>query len=572
MAERMQAAIPALVLAFAASAILAQAEEPRFCPPTVRESKDGGFTITGMVRYKKTGDTDAVVLSEGDVIRVIGTVNVLGKTVNGGEAGAYAVLINGALHVAGDTLKDPQTGSRYKVAFTPEGQYKPERIDSPASLGKPEASVKQKAPSPSPAHSAQQSIVSVPGNLRGLVLDVILTGDTKATRLVECHCLCSHFFCSQSDYSAWVETPAGILLEIDPTPGAEIKRDAGDLWTTFGSALRVSGKLALSSIQGKTSEGKDLLLKPSDITSLRFVSENYQKDDRRATMFEKARQKAQMYATVSHGGTHYEGIADVVLDYSRFGVVYSIPLSRSSATPADLMADAQDKTGLLAADVLAFAGHADRNGFPLWHMRAGGKTINGFVKTRLFGEQQSPKDSYLVLWPLSGRARVAIPLLSGTGAELRFNALETASTFTAPAAVGSSPGGKGGAGPRKADTSKPQQAGQDREERGAAIGETLLLPPFDVPLNGQNEVRVRNPNDFEVTAGLRAARAGVDFAVPANGVKSVFVPDGRYDIYFVYSSNPDALFQGDSFALKGNGVEIQIVKVVGGNYGIRRVK
>jgi len=48
-------------------------------------------------------------------------------------------------------------------------------------------------------------------------------------------------------------------------------------------------------------------------------------------------------------------------------------------------------------------------------------------------------------------------------------------------------------------------------------------------------------------------------------------PDGRYDIYFVYSSKPDALFQRDSFTLNGNGVEIQIIKVVSGNYSIRQV-
>jgi len=99
-----------------------------------------------------------------------------------------------------------------------------------------------------------------------------------------------------------------------------------------------------------------------------------------------------------------------------------------------------------------------------------------------------------------------------------------------------------------------------------------LFPPYKHELEGANEVRVRNPNDFDVTAGLRFGNKGTDFEVPANGSASVFVRDGRYDIYFIYSNKPDALFQGDSFTLQGNGVEIQIVKVVGGNYGIRRVK
>lgn len=89
---------------------------------------------------------------------------------------------------------------------------------------------------------------------------------------------------------------------------------------------------------------------------------------------------------------------------------------------------------------------------------------------------------------------------------------------------------------------------------------------------GGNEVRVRNPNDFSVRAGIRSGGKGKNLEVATNGVASAFVPDGRYDIYFVYSSKPDALFQGDSCTLNGNGVKIQIVKVVSGNYSIRQVK
>ncbi len=102
--------------------------------------------------------------------------------------------------------------------------------------------------------------------------------------------------------------------------------------------------------------------------------------------------------------------------------------------------------------------------------------------------------------------------------------------------------------------------------------DSAILPPFESKLEGANEVRIRNPNTFSVVAGLRMRNKGIDFKVSAKGKASVFVPDGSYDIYFVYSSKPDALFQGDSFTLNGNGVEIQIVEVVGGNYGIRRVK
>ena len=98
------------------------------------------------------------------------------------------------------------------------------------------------------------------------------------------------------------------------------------------------------------------------------------------------------------------------------------------------------------------------------------------------------------------------------------------------------------------------------------------LPHFKKPLVGPNEVRVKNPNHFDVKVGLRDGDRGKNFEVAANGMASVFVPNGAYKIYFIYSNKPGALFQGNDFSLNNNGIEIQIVKVVGGNYGIRQIK
>jgi len=97
-------------------------------------------------------------------------------------------------------------------------------------------------------------------------------------------------------------------------------------------------------------------------------------------------------------------------------------------------------------------------------------------------------------------------------------------------------------------------------------------PSFTGQLHGSREVRVKNPNEFSVKVGLRSHGKGRDFIVAKNDKTSVSVPDGAYDIYFRYSTDPTGLYQGDSFRLSGNGVEIQIVKVVNGNYGIRKVK
>ena len=98
------------------------------------------------------------------------------------------------------------------------------------------------------------------------------------------------------------------------------------------------------------------------------------------------------------------------------------------------------------------------------------------------------------------------------------------------------------------------------------------LPSYSGELMGSNEVRVSNPNGFTVTIGLRSQGKGKNFTVSPNAKNSAFVPDGKYDVYFSYSTDLQGLYQGDAFLLKENGVEIHIVKVVNGNYGIHKVK
>ena len=97
-------------------------------------------------------------------------------------------------------------------------------------------------------------------------------------------------------------------------------------------------------------------------------------------------------------------------------------------------------------------------------------------------------------------------------------------------------------------------------------------PKYSGELSGRNPIRVRNPNDFSVKVGLRSSGKGKDFSVPARDVNTVYVPDGSYEIFFNYSSDPKSLYKGDNFTLSQNGVEIKIVKVVHGNYGIRKVE
>ena len=97
------------------------------------------------------------------------------------------------------------------------------------------------------------------------------------------------------------------------------------------------------------------------------------------------------------------------------------------------------------------------------------------------------------------------------------------------------------------------------------------FPRFTTPLRGRNEIRVKNPNGFDVTAAIRSGYRGIDLNVPALGYNAVFIPDGDYEIYFIFSSDPESLYQGDNFTLSGYGFEIEVVRAMDGNYGIRRI-
>jgi hypothetical protein len=100
-----------------------------------------------------------------------------------------------------------------------------------------------------------------------------------------------------------------------------------------------------------------------------------------------------------------------------------------------------------------------------------------------------------------------------------------------------------------------------------------LLPPYDeeIPDSAQNEIRINNPNEIWVFVGIRRDGQGRNFSVPGMSLSSLRVPGGSYQIYFVYSDRPEDLYQGDDFSLHNNIIEIRLVQVTDGNYGINKV-
>jgi hypothetical protein len=87
-----------------------------------------------------------------------------------------------------------------------------------------------------------------------------------------------------------------------------------------------------------------------------------------------------------------------------------------------------------------------------------------------------------------------------------------------------------------------------------------------------NQIRIMNSHEFPIKVGLRSGDKGRDSIVPSIGEASFFVPDGKYDIYFQYATDPGSLYQGDSFEVSSSKVEIQLKSMGAGDYKIRKIK
>jgi hypothetical protein len=91
-------------------------------------------------------------------------------------------------------------------------------------------------------------------------------------------------------------------------------------------------------------------------------------------------------------------------------------------------------------------------------------------------------------------------------------------------------------------------------------------------LIGQNTLRINNPNACGVNVMVRSGSKGTDFTVEPRSTKAVNVPDGNYSIFFIYSNRKGEIYQGESFALNGYGIELRVTENPSGNYLIRRVR
>jgi hypothetical protein len=114
--------------------------------------------------------------------------------------------------------------------------------------------------------------------------------------------------------------------------------------------------------------------------------------------------------------------------------------------------------------------------------------------------------------------------------------------------------------PRKysEEEEKPQVVKQTTSSRRAK------LPGYTYNLrDGSYEITIYNPLDTSVKLGLRSGKRGKDITIPAGGVRTVKVPRGDYQFYYIKDNEPTEVQQGGSVQIDGlfvGDVEITLLK------------
>ncbi len=102
----------------------------------------------------------------------------------------------------------------------------------------------------------------------------------------------------------------------------------------------------------------------------------------------------------------------------------------------------------------------------------------------------------------------------------------------------------------------------------------LVPPPPPGPrrLFGYNRLRVSNGGDSDVDVEVESGDRRVRFHVRTGEARTVGLPNGVFDIFFVFADRPAERYQGDSFTLRGRSMELRLGTATRGNYSLRRVR
>jgi len=101
------------------------------------------------------------------------------------------------------------------------------------------------------------------------------------------------------------------------------------------------------------------------------------------------------------------------------------------------------------------------------------------------------------------------------------------------------------------------------------VKERILQGSGARPLN--SNIAVSNPNKFSVAIAITTETEVMYSMVAPEASKTLGVPNGEYDIFFVYSNEPETLYQGDKITVENQTMTLTLKPAGEGNYGMKKV-
>lgn len=115
-------------------------------------------------------------------------------------------------------------------------------------------------------------------------------------------------------------------------------------------------------------------------------------------------------------------------------------------------------------------------------------------------------------------------------------------------------------GKKKVGVEQKSEVGES--ERGEM--RKVRLPDFTYQLReGSYEMKIHNPLDVEVIVGVRSDKRGKNLSIGPGGTKSIKVPRGEYEIFYIRSDEPTRLLEGGTVKIDGlfvGDVDIYLIK------------
>ncbi len=102
----------------------------------------------------------------------------------------------------------------------------------------------------------------------------------------------------------------------------------------------------------------------------------------------------------------------------------------------------------------------------------------------------------------------------------------------------------------------------------APVAEGKPFPIYWDLLRGTNILRVINPYESQVTVAVRSGTRGITFDVPPLEARGVSIPEGAFDVYFLYADRPAAAFKGDAFRVDRRLIELLLSTKEHGGYSV----